>query len=236
MVKTPVIVQSHRPWRWVVYGGAGLVVAVVAGWLAYQRGQVNAVGTLAGLQIENAMLSQTLEQVMQQNTGLRERIALLERAAQVEQQAYREVDQTLTSLQAERLALKEELAFYRGIVSDNQAKDLTIRGLEIIPQPSGDYHYRLVLTQNMKNGKVIKGKVDIVVTGVLNSEPTSLGLDDLTEDGELELSIMHFQRFEGNLVLPEGLIPDTVRVVVKPQDGRGKKVEKSYPWPDSTAE
>ena len=166
---------------------------------------------------------------------LRERVAILERAAQVERQAYSHVDRTLRELQDQILDLKEELAFYRGIVARRgEVRGLAIQSFKV--QRDGDpgqYRYKLVLTRMEKNAKVLQGNVSLTVAGEQEGSFKRFTLSDLSGQGQrdLKLSFRHFQRLEGRLNLPEGFIPHRVEVKVKTSGKKQTQVEKTFDWP-----
>lgn len=64
-----------------------------------------------------AQLEAELMELREENAQLRERVVLAERSSQINQQAAMEVKRNLTALQDELLALRQEVTFYRNIVS-----------------------------------------------------------------------------------------------------------------------
>ena len=93
------------------------VLLGAAAYLGSEYGRADAAADISRTTAERNALRQRTETLESENASLREREAILQRAAQVERQAYTHVDETLKDLQDQILDLKEELAFYRGIIS-----------------------------------------------------------------------------------------------------------------------
>ncbi|MDH5180420.1 MAG: hypothetical protein OEY07_12185, partial [Gammaproteobacteria bacterium] len=167
---------------------------------------------------------------------LREEKANLERASQIEKQAYAELNSTLKVLQAELLELKEELAFYRGIVSPRDASEgLRLQRFQV--EPNGQtrgFRSKVVLTQVLKNDRVAKGLVRISVEGLVEGQGKTLTLKDITEKQikELKFNFKYFQNLEEDLVLPEGFTPVRATIQVIPSKGKSNMIEKTIDWPN----
>ena len=209
------------------------LLAVVA-YLGAEYGRVDAAMDISRTTDERNTFRQQAESLSRENAGLRDRAAILERAAQVERQAYSHVDETLRDLQDQILDLKEELAFYRGIVTTSgKTRGLAIQSFKLEPNgQDGEYRYKLVLTRAMKNDKVTRGLVSLTVSGEQEGNPRDLTLRDLTGQGqaELKLNFRYFQRLEGQLALPQGFVPHRILVSVTTTGKKRSRVEKTYDW------
>ena len=171
--------------------------------------------------------------VREANTALRERVAILERAKQVEGKAYQNVDAHLRSLQDEVLALKEEIAFYRGIVSAGKEKGLNIQTFVLDKEASpGAYRFQLVLTQNLKRVRMISGKVKLKIMDELDGRSKELLVSDMNgkQADYLKFEFKFFQRIEGRFTLPDGFRPERLQVEVVSSGKRRASVEKSFEW------
>lgn len=228
------VIRPHRPWRDVVGAGFALVLVGVAVSLAHQAGEhagrlerARSAGEIERLQAANRRLESS-------NALLRERAAILERAGQIEEKAYADVDQHLKQLQDEVLDLKEEVAFYRGIVSSGPGGGLSIQSFDIQRDgDDGEYSYRLVLTGDMKNDKVITGTVNLSVAGERQGRLTELSLADLSarDAPGISFQLKYFQKIRGRITLPEDFVPHRVFVQVTASGKSPAKVEKTFDWP-----
>ena len=187
---------------------------------------------------ERDELMTTVEALREGNTALRERVAILERAQQVEGKAYEDVDVHLRSLQDEVLALKEEVAFYRGIVSAGKEKGLKIQTFVVDKETSpGAYRFHLVLTQQLKSIKLISGTVKLNVMNGQNGKPTGLLLSDMSgqQADSLKFEFKFFQRIEGRFTLPDGFKPDRLQIEVVSSGKKPASVQKSFEWQGLTS-
>lgn len=227
------VIRQHHPVRDL---GIAAIVVIAIGASAYAL-YVNAAGwaqdELSALQEERDELMTTVGALREGNTQLRERVAILERAQQVEGKAYEDVDTYLRSLQDEVLALKEEVAFYRGIVSDGKEKGLKIQTFVVDKETNpGAYRFQLVLTQHLKRVQMISGTVKLNVLDDQNKKPTSLLLSDMSGEqaNSLSFEFKFFQRIEGRFTLPDGFNPDRLQIQVVSKGKTPASVEKSFEW------
>ena len=236
-VKTQII-RQHRPVRDLVLAGVAVIAMGASAYALYMNASAWAQEELSVLSEERDELMITVEALSEGNTVLRERVAILERAQQVEGKAYEDVDVHLRSLQDEVLALKEEIAFYRGIVSAGKEKGLKIQTFVVDKESSsGGYRFQLVLTQHLKRVKVISGTVKLNIVDVENGKPTRLLLSDMSgrQANSLKFEFKFFQRIEGRFTLPDGFKPDRLQIQVVSKGKKPASVEKSFEWQGITS-
>ena len=236
-VKTQVIRQYH-PVRNFIIAGIGVLAIGASAYALYLDASGWAQEELSALSEERNELMVTVEALSEGNTTLRERVAILERAQQVEGKAYEGVDVHLRSLQDEVLALKEEVAFYRGIVSAGKEKGLKIQTFVVDKESSsGAYRFQLVLTQNLKRVKMISGTVKLNILDEQNGKPRRLLLSDMSgqQAGSLKFEFKFFQRIEGRFTLPDGFKPDRLQIQVVSKGKKPASVEKSFEWQGITS-
>ena len=227
------VIRQHHPVRDLLVAVIGVIVVGTSAYALYLNASSWAQDELSALKEERDELASTVAALRDGNTLLRERVAILERAQQVEGKAYEDVDTHLRSLQDEVLALKEEVAFYRGIVSDGKEKGLKIQTFSVDKETTpGAYRFQLVLTQQLKRVKTISGTVKLNVLDDQNRRPTSLLLSDMAGEQAQALSFefKFFQRIEGRFILPDGFNPDRLQVQVVSKGKKPASVEKSFEW------
>ena len=228
------VVKPHHPWKTRALWILGALLLLVGGYTLFDYGRF-----LAGFDSDEASqvqleLLQVKKRLEGEIEGLRQEKALLQRARQIERQAYDELDSTIKNLQAEILELKEELAFYRGIVSPREASTgLQLQKFSLEPNgPSRSFHYKVVLTQVLKNDRLASGEVQLHLDGIEGTEPKSLTLKDVTEKSvnELRYRFKYFQNLEGDIELPENftLLRATVRIL--PRGYERDSIEKTIDW------
>jgi len=228
------VVKAHRPWKSKFIWGVVLVVLLISGWTLFDYGRYLAGYDSRDTDSEIDGLLQTQAHLEKRIELLREDKAVLERAAQIERKAYNELDTTLKILQAEILEHKEELAFYRGIVSPKDSSSGLYLQNFFLTQ-NGDtrnYRYKVVLTQVLKNSRLVTGKVKLEFDGLLNGEPKTLELKSITAKKvrDLNYRFKYFQNVEGAVEFPERFSLLRVKVQILPRGRQRDMIEKTIEW------
>lgn len=235
------IIKTHSPWKfwlkWLFL--LGLLSGI--GWLMFSVGQKTAGQVNITLQQEQTRLQEKLYQIGRENTELRENHAVLERASQVDKESYNAISEDLKNLQNELLELKQEVAFYRGIVAPTEAASgLHITDLTFDPLGGGNgFHFKLVLTQVLKNEYIVRGRVRIFIDGLQAGRQKQLSLSEVSGgklQDDLSMHFKYFQNIEGDIVLPDGFVPSSVVVDLIPT-GKGRtRIKKNFEWADITSQ
>ncbi|MGB5621292.1 MAG: DUF6776 family protein, partial [Gammaproteobacteria bacterium] len=168
-----------------------------------------------------------------ENEALRWDLALLRTAGRVEQEGYQRVTGDLDDLQSQIAELKEELAFYRGIMSpaDGNA-GLQIQTVQISPgSERGLFRLRLVLVQAGSQSRRQKGTVQVTIEGDQGGETVRMPIAPLAEDGgDRKYSFQYFQILRQDVTLPRDFNPQLVEVVLQPSRKQDEPVTGSFPW------
>ena len=231
---TQLIIKHHQPIRTWLLICAYCAIALGIGWFLYSFGLIQAGYSNVDLGKEIQELTEYSDELGNENARLRENIAMLERSKQVESGAYAEVDVTLRELQQEILELKEEVAFYRGIVSSREsAGGLTVQSFKMEKtQEERVYQFKLVLTQVMKNERIVRGKVKLAFEGIKAGKLQRLTLSQVSGGAKtnLVLKFKYFQTIEGNVVFPDGFLPTRVFLEVLPKGRKLTDMKKTFDW------
>lgn len=229
------VVKAHRPWVTRLIWVLGISALLIAGWSVFDYGRYSAKFDSAAARKSEASFVQIHDALSTEIETLREEKAVLKRAAQIERQAYNELDTTLQSLQSEILELKEELAFYRGIVSPRDAS----RGLRIQKFSfeengfSRSFRYKIVLSQVLKNDHVSTGSLQLAFEGLQDNQPKVLKLREVTEKriNDLDFKFKYFQNIEGNIEIPKGFMASRIILRIFPRGRQEDMIEKTFDWP-----
>lgn len=228
------IVKAHRPWKSKFIWGIVLFVLLISGWTLFDYGRYLAGYDSRDTGNEIEGLLQIQDHLEKRIETLREEKAVLERAAQIERKAYNELDRTLKILQAEVLEHKEELAFYRGIVSPKDSSSgLYLQNFFLSQNgETRSYRYKVVLTQVLKNSRLITGKVKLKFDGLLNGESKILDLKEVTAKKvrDLNYRFKYFQNVEGVVEFPEGFALSRVKIQILPRGRQRDMIEKTIEW------
>lgn len=231
------VVVPYRPWRRWLARIVGIVIIGLAVYAAYLYGFQTGGSQNEALLTQRAELRQSLLEAQQRQEALRLRVAQLERGSQVDRQANENARQTQLELSGRIAELEEEVALYQGIMSpslDNEG--LRIQEVTLEPTSSSDrYRYSLMLTQAGNNSQYLQGFVGVNVVGTQNGERIALPLKDVSDavdDVDIRFRYRYFQDIKGDLVLPEGFIPDQIQVIAQAVGDRAARVEAAYSWLD----
>jgi hypothetical protein len=228
------VVRYQSPWRRRGLAIVGLLGGVVLLYAIYEWGRfAGGYSRFAEVQRRRELAAQ-IEALERETEKLRGDIAKAELARNVDNKSYGVVEKNLEDLQAQVLKQREELTFYRGIVSpEDGIGGLRVQGFQV-HSGGAPRHYRLLLVvqQSMREDAVVSGSVNIQIEGVRANRPEQLGLPQLVAgaraDGQLPFKFRYFQKFEQDVVLPEGFEPRAVNVEVR--STRLAPVRESYPW------
>ncbi|MGL5814544.1 MAG: DUF6776 family protein [Aeromonas sp.] len=207
-----------------------LVVLMVGGLIGYVIGNRQELAQSGLLTVQQETLERQSKAIGQLKTDLGIKDTLLA----TQKAAFEQLQQTLKDQEAQVQEQKRQLAFFErimrptgdqvGVVIDNLSLQETS-----VP---GRYHYRLALTQPAKKRELFRGQVQIRVEGSLADKPKTLSSRDLgMKVGEGRYALRYFQLLEGNWQLPEGFIPDRVRVTIA-KEGRQPAQELLTEWSD----
>ncbi|MBD3618355.1 MAG: hypothetical protein HUJ28_02655 [Chromatiales bacterium] len=213
---------------------AFLLLALLAGsgWGLYQYGYLKSGYDARSADEHLLALRERVDYLTRQNRELTQQVAQLERSRVIEAEAATQVSTALSAMETEMLELREELSFYRSIVSPSKMEPgLHIQRLELERgEAEGEYHYKLVLTLVRGNNRVARGTVDMRVSGQIGGESRTLGLAEIDPGAELRFSFKYFQSLEGTLLLPAGFQPRKLEVKVDASDRRLDDIDTSYDW------
>ncbi len=171
--------------------------------------------------------------LLAQIDDLKQQVANLQRAAQVNEIATRSVRGTLAQREKELSSLRSDLGFYSRLVGgDDQRQGLKLQEVKLQPiAGSRGWNLSLSLTQNAKRGDSLTGHVVVSVEGLRNNKVTRLDWPELgntaQKDG-LPFRFTYFQQLHGSIVLPADFRPTRLRIHVQP--GSGAPVDRSVAW------
>ncbi len=227
-----------RDYLTLLAGVAAIGLAVYGLWWLYDLGKLNGAVELASLRTGHAGLTEQNIRLLRENGSLNGQIAVLERSAGIDRQATEEVSNDLARLEEELQAAREEVEFYRGIVSPGAVQSgLRIHRFrlkhDVLP---GRYVYSLVLTQLVQNKRPVSGVVDWRISGLMMGEPGELGLAGVTRPAlrQLKFRFRYFQSLSGVITLPEGFEATQVTLTITPTGkARQEAVEQVFDWPEA---
>lgn len=218
--------------------GALAVGLLAVGWLLFEYGRSTAGYSVVEARQRQHMLTVRITDLEAENSRLKGQVALLEQTAGIDRRAYEEVDRSLADLQNEVLELRQEVAFYRGIVnSEDASPGLRIQSFKLRQDGQAQYQYRLVLTQLASTTARVQGEAEIALSGIMDGAQVELSQRDVLspEGQDLRFSFRNFQELRGSLRLPAGFIPLRVILRAAPRGGNSAGVERTLTWTEAVS-
>ncbi|SDD68148.1 DUF6776 family protein [Aquimonas voraii] len=216
--------RQRRRWPLLVLLWALSLMAVAWSVDHWRPGQAGAQGeSPAELRETISSLQARLDDLRQRNLRLKRSDDISREANQLLQRDIAERDERIASLEA-------DVAFYERLVGGSgQRQGLSIHSLSLQPEPSGAWHFRLTLTQNVKKTQLSRGTISIRIEGVKDGEMAELGWSELTDADRPrpQFAFKYFQQIEGNVLLPAGFTPHRVQVGIEGEAGRA---ERGFAW------
>ncbi len=210
------------------------IIVVVAGASMYNYGL-----STAGFQRFSASkteddLKLQIEQLEKDNQQLRGGLARAERTLQMDQAAYKDLNRSLKVSSNELVKLKEDLDFYRNIISPvNKKSGLRIQSLDIDKTLKKNiYTYKLVLIQALKHDRVVHGKVRLEVNGLQLGQQMALSIPAAGKKAAV-VNFRYFQEFAGEIELPPGFDAREVKVKVTTRGSGAQTLTRKYTWPQA---
>jgi len=227
--------QLHSPVRFWATRLAIVALVVVGGYLVYEFGRIQAGYDLVDAASERREYKQRIGTLEDEISALKEQVALLETHREIDREAYREVESSLTELQAKIQEQRDAIAFYRGIVSPQDGNaGLRVQDLKLTRgSHEREFNLRLVLVQAMQHDRKVSGDVSLSVAGNENGVEKTYALADLLPQdasGDWPFSFRYFQDFTRLLVLPDGFTPERIHVEVHSKTRSIASIEQNFNW------
>ncbi|HLE93681.1 MAG TPA: DUF6776 family protein [Sulfuricaulis sp.] len=190
----------------------------------------------AGFERESAeqaqrALQEDIRKLREKNQELQESLARAQRTVQMDQAAYQDLDKSLKASAQEIVKLREELNFYRNIISPVDKKTgLRIQNLAIEPiGTSNQFRYKLVLIQALKHEGSVHGRASFEISGIQVGEDAVVRVPAANER-PIPVNFKYFQDIEGKLELPRNFQPKRIKVIITTVGG-ASMAEATYNWP-----
>lgn len=214
------------------------VVAIALGYLVYELGRIQANYNILDAAQERQAYEAHIEALDAEIAALKEEVALLKTHREIDREAYREVEASLTALQAKIQEQTDAIAFYRGIVSpEDGAAGLKVQDLRLTRgETERAYKVRLVLVQSLKHDRKVSGDVMLSVEGEKDGAAATYEYAQLLPEeteSDWPFSFRYFQDFDREIVLPDGFTPERITIQVRSKTRSIDSIEATYAWTSS---
>jgi len=230
--------QGHSRGRVFVTRAVFAVLIAAVGYLVFEFGRIQANYNIVVAVEERQSYEDRIAGLENDIVGLKQEIALVETHREIDREAYKEVEASLTTLQAKIQEQTDAIAFYRGIVSPaDGAAGLKVQDLKLTRgQDERAYNVRLVLVQSLKHDRKVTGDVNISIEGEQGGDTAIYQYAQLLrKDAEKgwPFSFRYFQDFDREIVLPDGFTPEKITIEVRSKTRSISSIEESYSWTTS---
>jgi len=229
------VVVPHRPWRNLLLTLAGLIVAVILTGAGVYYGYSRGTNENIDVRIERDQLSASVNSLETELETLQQDFVNLQQASLVDRQAVIEVQDMLVGLREINAQLEEDVLFYRQIMSpENDESGLAIGQLDLsATEEENRIRYHIELKQLANNENVISGYANVNILGMQEGSEVSFPLRSIAVDEnqlDIRLQFRYFQNIEGELIIPENFVPETVQILAVAQGENAKTVQKNFVW------
>ena len=212
-----------------------LGLLVVIGYLVFEFGRIQGGYDLVDAAKERGEYEDRIAGLEEEIVALDQEVALLKTHREIDREAYKEVEGSLTSLQAKIQEQRDAIAFYRGIVSPADGnKGLRVQDLKLTRgKEEREFNLRLVLVQAMRHDRKVSGDVNLSVEGSQDGVEKSYAYTELLPpeaNKAWAFSFRYFQDFDRQIVLPDGFTPERIRVEVRSRTRSIASIEESFAW------
>lgn len=231
------LIYIQRPKLWIFSLVMMLLALIVIVIVSYEVGghqagfsRMDSDQQVEGLKQQIIRLSKQVDQLQRENTKLA-------RDHHIDQDAGKQVSRTLADAQAEIMNMKEELTFYRNIVSPKKSKrSVQVKKVSVEPLAGSRYSYKVMLIQDGRHDIVMRGVVEMSLEGVqADGEQVRLALHSLSTKKikkQQKFGFKYFQNFEGSIKIPPGFVPTSFFVRALPRSKKVPRVEEVFAWGD----
>ncbi len=165
---------------------------------------------------------------------LRAKVAQLESSTVGQTREREEVQRTIGDLQAQVARANQELAFFRGIVTQNaNSAEVKIQQARMVATATANkFRVRVTLVQPMKPDSVVSGVVVLSVDGEVDGKPGRADFATLSggKRREITFTFRYLENIEEEITMPPGMKPEQLLVEVRSNRRGSAPVQQSYVW------
>ncbi len=235
--KPSLVVRRHAPTRRIVLISFITVLSLFALYVIYELGRYNAGYDRLAVAQQRTELEVEIEHLEKTNHELRTKLAELDtiRIGRSREQA--EVSRAIGDLQAQVARESQELAFYRGVVTQGTTAEIGVKLGQVRVSPgrkAGQYSVHIALVRSGRPDSVVTGTLDVVVDGSSSgkSDDATLDLTMLTlgKQRELPFNFRFYQNFDQDVTIPAGFKPEHVAVEVHSSRKEVAPLVQTFLW------
>jgi hypothetical protein len=212
-----------------------LLTFILIIWLVFDFGRLQAGFDLAKTEQYIAELQQQIKELTRQKNSLHRENSKLILGRNIDRDISAKANKTLLETQTKIMEMKEELLFYRNVMSPSKSKrSVEIKRVQLTVMAENEFKYKLQLIQTGRHDVAARGVVEISIKGVKSDgKVVRLAMPSITTSKSKKrqkFGFKYFQNFEGGIRIPQDFVPMSMYVKVLPRNSRIPRVDKSFAW------
>lgn len=228
------VIQPHKPENTKLKQFLLLALIILLNIASFILGQHLQAIDDGNLSSEVEKLSDLVDKKISQNEMLERKLTIAQRESQVANTARKELSHWLEANKHELQQSQDELDFFKTLASESgQNQQLDIHRVNILASQNPQiFSLDITLRQGMKRAQKIEGRIEIQLSGIIDSMPRSLSWSELSGMPEqMVFSFKYFQRYAATIKIPEGFIPQKLILTIHSKKaGKKKSFERSFDW------
>jgi len=167
---------------------------------------------------------------------LEQQVANLRLASEVDRKANEEVRGQVVDLKTQLVELEQDNTFYRSLMRPNASDQGLVVDAPSVTAILGSidrYKYNVVIKQIVAQHRLLSGYVEFELLGRQAGALRKLALKDISDSinvEQIKLRFKYFQRIEGEMLLPEGFVPERIQIKVVVQAPKKAVIDKKFGW------
>lgn len=137
--------------------------------------------------------------------SLQVKVVHLDSQLQVATAAQSNLAKEMAALQDENMRMKEEVAFYKSILTEGGAAGVPrIHSVKLSKGVrSGEYQYQILLVQSGRHDKAVQGGLQLVLNGTQDGKPMAHHVEPAGQQKGIKVNFKYYQRIEGMFSVPQ---------------------------------
>jgi cell division protein FtsB len=210
--------QARGYWRGIALTTMAVGTALLTWWL-FNSGQRSAGFNRQEFMEQLAEASAKIDRLTAENTQLKAAVDGLQRQARIDQAAQKELAKSANQLQEDNSHLREEVTFFRSIMSGTKVPEgLSAQNFRIEPDAlPNEYRYNVLLVQGGQRERDFIGKAQLMITLQKQKDGSTtvltLPVDDKSA-AALDINLKYYQRLEGRFKVEPGMVVKSAQLRV----------------------
>jgi len=214
-------IRTDLPWATKVLAWA-LAAAVGAGAATFVIDMRSGAFASAGAAVLHGKVTPAeLQEQVDKLTIERDRLATAANEAEsrlnIERAAQKPLATQIKALELENTRLKEDLAFFDSLLpTATGPQGVSIRRLKIDQPGPNQLHYQILVMQGGKGDVAFSGTLQLALSATQAGKPAMMVFPDIKagDASKYKLGFKHYQRLDGVITVPDGLIVKSVQARV----------------------